>query len=347
MKAVVIHAPHDLRIDDIAAAPAPGPGEVRVAISHGGICGSDLHYFHHGGFGAIRIREPMALGHEVSGRVVEVGSGVAGLAEGDKVAVNPSRPCGLCEYCRRGMANHCLDMRFNGSAMRFPHEQGLFRAEATVPAAQAIRLSPEADLALTAMSEPLAVCLHAVRQAGVLVGKRVLVSGCGPIGCLTIAAARFAGAEEIVATDISGPALAVAARMGAGQTIDLASEAQALARFEAGKGQIDVVFECSGAPPAVLAALRVLRPGGMLIAVGLGPEVSTPMTQIVTREIKVVGSFRFDPEFATAARLIDAGRIDVRPVLTGVLPAEQAREAFELASDKARAMKVQIVFAPV
>lgn len=347
MKAVVIHAPHDLRIDDIAAAPAPGPGEVRVAISHGGICGSDLHYFHHGGFGAIRIREPMALGHEVSGRIVEVGSGVVGLAEGDKVAVNPSRPCGLCEYCRRGMANHCLDMRFNGSAMRFPHEQGLFRAEATVPAAQAIRLSPEADLALTAMSEPLAVCLHAVRQAGALVGKRVLVSGCGPIGCLTIAAARFAGAEEIVATDISGPALAVAARMGASETIDLASEAQALARFEAGKGQIDVVFECSGAPPAVLAALRVLRPGGMLIAVGLGPEVSVPMTQIVAREIKVVGSFRFDPEFATAARLIDAGRIDVRPVLTGVLPAEQAREAFELASDKARAMKVQIVFAPV
>jgi L-idonate 5-dehydrogenase len=344
MKAVVIHAPHDLRIDEIAPAAAPAEGEVRVAVSHGGICGSDLHYYHHGGFGAVRIREPMALGHEVSGIVAAVGAGVTGLAEGDRVAVNPSRPCGVCDYCRRGMANHCLDMRFNGSAMRFPHEQGLFRAEVTVPAAQAIRLSPGADLALTAMSEPLAVCLHAARRAGGLVGKRVLVSGCGPIGCLTVAAARFAGAEEIIATDISAPALAVAARMGAGRAIDLAAAPEALAPFEEAKGRIDVVFECSGAPPAVLAALRVIRSGGTLVTVGLGPEVAVPMTQIVTRELSVVGSFRFDPEFATAARLIDTGRIDVRPMLTGVLPADEAHAAFELASDKTRAMKVQIAF---
>ena len=346
MKAVVIHAPHDLRIDEIAPAAAPAAGEVRIAISHGGICGSDLHYYHHGGFGVVRIKEPMALGHEVSGVIAALGAGVEGLAVGDKVAVNPSRPCGACEYCLKGMANHCLDMRFNGSAMRTPHEQGLFRAEVTVPAAQAIRLSPGADLALTAMSEPLAVCLHAVRQAGGLVGKRVLVSGCGPIGCLTLAAARFAGAEELIATDISATALAVAATMGADRTLDLAAEPDALAPLEAGKGQVDVVFECSGAPPAILAALRVLRPGGLLVTVGLGPEVQLPVTQIVTREIRLVGSFRFDPEFATAARLIDAGRIDVRPMLTEVLPADEARAAFELASDKSRAMKVQIAFAP-
>jgi L-idonate 5-dehydrogenase len=344
MKAIVIHAPRDLRVDEIEPARAPDRGEVRVAISHGGICGSDLHYYHHGGFGAIRIQEPMALGHEVSGIVAAVGPEVVGLAPGDKVAVNPSRPCGLCEYCRRGQANQCLDMRFNGSAMRTPHEQGLFRAEVTVPAGQAIRLSPDADLALTAMSEPLAVCLHAVRQAGGLVGKRVLVSGCGPIGCLTIAAARFAGADEIIATDVAAPALAVATKMGADRAIDLAADPGALASLEAGKGQIDVVFECSGAPPAVLAGLRVLRAGGTLVTVGLGPEVQIPMTQIVTRELNVMGSFRFDPEFATAAHLIDTGRIDVRPMLTRVLPAEEARAAFDLASDKARAMKVQIVF---
>lgn len=344
MKAVVIHAPHDLRLDEIAPADAPRTGEVRIAISHGGICGSDLHYYHHGGFGTVRVREPMALGHEVSGVVAAVGEGVTGLAPGDKVAVNPSRPCGQCEYCLRGMANHCLDMRFNGSAMRIPHEQGLFRAEVTVPAGQAVRLSPGADLALTAMSEPLAVCLHAVRQAGGLVGRRVLVSGCGPIGCLTVGAARFAGAEEIIATDIAAPSLAVAQRMGADRVLDLSQDVDALAPWQAGKGQVDVVFECSGAPSAVQAALTVLRPGGTLVTVGLGPEVSLPMTQIVTCELTVCGSFRFDPEFATAARLIDAGRIDVRPLLTGVLPAEEAVAAFDLASDKGRAMKVQITF---
>lgn len=344
MRAIVIHAPKDLRVDEIASAPAPAAGEVRVAISHGGICGSDLHYYHHGGFGSVRVREPMALGHEVSGIVTEIGSGVTGLAEGDRVAVNPSRPCGACEYCLRGLANHCLDMRFNGSAMRFPHEQGLFRAQVTVPAAQLVQLSPNADLALAAMSEPLAVCLHAVRLAGSLIGKRVVVSGCGPIGCLTIAAARHAGAEEIIATDISATALSAAKQMGADHTIDLSQGSDALASLGTAKGQVDVAFECSGAPPAVVAACTFLRPRGMLVTVGLGPETNLPMSTIVTRELQIVGSFRFAPEFATAARMIDAGRFDLRPLLTKVLPAEEAVSAFDLATDKTRAMKVQISF---
>ncbi|MWP38387.1 alcohol dehydrogenase catalytic domain-containing protein [Rhodobacter sphaeroides] len=346
MKALVLHAPHDLRLDEIPAAADPGPGEVRVAVSHGGICGSDLHYFHHGGFGTVRLREPMALGHEVSGIVTALGAGVTDLHEGDRVAVNPSRPCGRCDYCRRGLAHHCLDMRFNGSAMRFPHEQGLFRAAVTLPAAQAVRLPAETDLALAAMSEPLAVCLHAVAGAGSLIGKRVLVSGCGPIGCLTILAARAAGAEEIVASDIAAPALAAARAVGADRVLDLAAEPEALEPFAEGKGRIDVVFECSGAPPALLAALRVLRPQGLLVAVGLGPEVALPVTALVAREIRLQGSFRFDAEFATAARAIASGRIDVSPLLTRVLPVTEAADAFALASDKSRAMKVQIAFPP-
>ncbi|MCA0996203.1 L-idonate 5-dehydrogenase [Alloyangia pacifica] len=344
MDAVVIHAPKDLRLDTISAAPAPGPGEVRIAVSHGGICGSDLHYYLHGGFGAIRIREPMALGHEVSGIITDVGAGVSGLSEGDKVAINPSRPCGDCEYCLRGMANHCLDMRFAGSAMRMPHEQGFFRAQLTLPARQAVLLSHGADLALTAMSEPLAVCLHAVRQAGSLIGKRVAVSGCGPIGCLTIAAAKLAGAEEIIATDISTAALEAARTMGADRVLNIAEHEGALSPLQAGKGQVDVVFECSGAPIAVGAACAILRPRGTLVTVGLGPETPLPMTVIVSKELRLMGSFRFDPEFATAARLIDSGRLDVKPLLTGVLPVAQAQEAFELAADKTRAMKVQIAF---
>ena len=344
MKAVVIHAPHDLRIDEIEPAAAPGPGEVKIAVSHGGICGSDLHYFHHGGFGAVRLRQPMALGHEVSGLVVGLGEGVAGLKPGDKVAVNPSRPCGECEYCRRGMRNHCLDMRFNGSAMRMPHEQGLFRAEVTVPAAQAIRLSPEADLALAAMAEPLAVCLNAVGKAGPLIGRRVLVSGCGPIGCLTIAAAAHAGASEIIATDIAGAPLAIAGTVGATELVDLSQAAGQLDRYRAEKGQIDVAFECSGAAPALQAACELTRPGGLIVTVGLGADMALPSTLVVTKELGLKGSFRFDREFAVAADLIDRGQIDVRPLLTGVYPMEEARAAFTAASDKGSAMKVQLAF---
>lgn len=344
MRAVVIHAPHDLRLDEIAPAPAPGPGEVRISIARGGICGSDLHYFHHGGFGAVRLREPMALGHEVSGIIAELGAGVTGLAVGDKVAVNPSRPCGACEMCRLGLRNQCLDMRFNGSAMRFPHEQGLFRAEVTLPATQAIRLGPDADLALAAMAEPLAVCLSAVAKAGSLVGRRVLVSGCGPIGCLTILAAAHAGASEIIATDISAAPLAIAARVGATETVDLTAAAALLDRYRAGKGQVDVAFECSGAAPALQTACEITRPQGQIVTVGLGSDIPLPLGLVVTKELRVTGSFRFDREFAVAADLIDRGRVDLRPLLTGVYPVTEAASAFAAASDKATAMKVQLQF---
>lgn len=344
MKAVVIHAPHDLRLDEIAAAPAPGPGEVRIAIAQGGICGSDLHYFHHGGFGAVRLREPMALGHEVSGIVAELGEGVTGLAIGDKVAVNPSRPCGECEMCRQGLRNQCLDMRFNGSAMRFPHEQGLFRAEVTLPAAQAIRVGANTDLAMAAMAEPFAVCLAAVSKAGSLVGRRVLVSGCGPIGCLTVLAAAHAGASEIIATDISAAPLTIAEKLGATETVDLSTSTVPLDRLRAGKGQADVAFECSGAAPALQTACELVRPRGQIVTVGLGGDIPLPLGLVVTKELRVTGSFRFDREFAVAADLIDRGRVDLRPLLTGVYPVDDAAKAFSAASDKATAMKVQLQF---
>src|ERR1700726_4426856 len=209
MRAVVIHAPKDLRIDSFPD-PAPGLGEVRVKIANGGICGSDLHYYHHGGFGTVRIQQPMALGHEISGVVAAVGDGVSQLVPGMRVAVNPSRPCGVCVHCREGMRNQCLDMRFMGSAMRYPHVQGGFREHVTVDAAQAIPIADKLSLAEAAMAEPLAVCLHAAHQAGALMGKRVLVTGCGPIGALAVLVARYAGAAEKTKPDVAGMTHSVA-----------------------------------------------------------------------------------------------------------------------------------------
>ena len=126
MKSIVIHAPKDLRVEE-TPMQAPGTGEVAVRLAAGGVCGSDLHYYNHGGFGAVRLQEPMILGHEVAGHITGIGAEVEGLAVGDLVAVSPSRPCGDCIYCNTGLRNHCLDMRFYGSAMPFPHIQGAFR----------------------------------------------------------------------------------------------------------------------------------------------------------------------------------------------------------------------------
>ena len=137
MKALVIHAAHDLRLEERDAAD-PGPGEVRLRLAVGGVCGSDLHYYHHGGFGAVRLREPMILGHEVSAHVESLGVGVTGLDVGDLVAVSPSRPCGACRYCLEGLPNQCLNMRFYGSAMPFPHIQGAFRQMLVADAGQCV-----------------------------------------------------------------------------------------------------------------------------------------------------------------------------------------------------------------
>lgn len=342
MRAVVVHAPRDLRLDDVPD-PTPGPGEARVKIAAGGICGSDLHYYHQGGFGTVRIQQPMALGHEIAGVVAEVGPGV-NLAVGTRVAVNPSQPCGVCAHCRAGQRNLCGDMRFMGSAMRFPHIQGGFREYVTVAADQAIPIADSLTLGEAAMAEPLSVCLHAAKQAGPLLGKRVLVTGTGPIGALMILVARHGGAAEVVATDVADEPLATARAVGASLTVNVATDAAALDPYRADRGVFDVVFEASGNQAALRSALDMLRPGGVLVQLGLGGEMTLPVNTIVTKEIQVRGTFRFDPEFELALRLMGNGLIDVKPVISATLPFDAAIEAFELASDRTRSMKVQLSF---
>ncbi|WP_316173425.1 MULTISPECIES: L-idonate 5-dehydrogenase [unclassified Bradyrhizobium] len=343
MRAVVIHAPKDLRIDSFPDS-APAAGQVRVQIANGGICGSDLHYYHHGGFGTVRIQQPMALGHEIAGVVVAVGAGATELAEGMRVAVNPSLPCGHCAYCREGLRNQCLDMRFMGSAMRNPHVQGGFREFVTVDASQVVPIAPTLSLAEAAMAEPLSVCLHAAHQSGSLLGKRVLVTGCGPIGALSVLVARYGGAAEIVVTDIADAPLAFAKKLGASHALNVAHEPAALEPWRAGKGTFDVLFEASGNQAALRSALDVMRPGGVIVQLGLGGEMTLPLNTLVTKELQLRGTFRFDREFVLALKLMGEGLIDVKPLITASLPFEQAVAAFELASDRAQSMKVQLTF---
>jgi L-idonate 5-dehydrogenase len=343
MRGVIIHAPKDLRIEEVAAAPL-GPRDVRVRIEAGGICGSDLHYYHHGGFGTVRVREPMALGHEIAGTIEEIGSAVTGVSPGARVAVNPSRPCNECRYCRRGQHNQCLDMRFMGSAMRFPHVQGGFRQSLVADESQAVEIPPTMTMSEAAMAEPLAVCLHAMLQAGSIMGARVLVTGCGPIGALAVAAARHGGAAEIVATDISDYPLTLARRVGASRTINVADDPQGLAPDARDKGTFDVLFEASGNEAALRGAFDVLRPGGIVVQLGLGGDMKLPMNVIVAKELQLRGTFRFDEEFRLAVDLMGKGLIDVKPLLTETLPFDRAIEAFDLASDRSRAMKVQLAF---
>jgi L-idonate 5-dehydrogenase len=327
MKAIVIHGALDLRVEERAPA-TPGPEEVSIAIRRGGICGSDLHYYQHGGFGTIRLKEPMILGHEIAGEVAAIGAKVTGLKVGDRVAVNPSRPCKVCAYCQAGMQNHCLDMLFYGSAMRMPHVQGAFRQSLVALESQCHIIAPGVSLEEAAFAEPFAVTLHAISRAGALTNKRVLVTGCGPIGALAIIAARAHGAR----------------RIGADRIINVATQMQELAPLKANKGAFDVMIEASGNEQAILTGLDVLKPRGILVQLGLGGSMGLPQNLVVSKEVEIRGSFRFHEEFALAVDLINRRRVDLTPLLTKVLPLDQAEKAFQLASDRSRAMKVQIAF---
>ena len=343
MKAVVIHKEKDLRIEE-RAAEEPGPGQVLIAIRRGGICGSDLHYYRHGGFGVVRLKEPMVLGHEVAGEIISCGAGVMTVKPGDRVAVSPSRPCGHCVYCQKGQQNQCLDMLFYGSAMRMPHVQGAFRQQLVAEASQCHKVADGISLEEAAFAEPFAVTLHAVARAGALIGKRLLVTGCGPIGALAIIAARAHGVQEIVATDVSEFTLGLARHVGADRTVNVAEGADALAAFTAEKGYFDVMIEASGNEAALRAGLECLKPRGVLVQLGLGGDITMPQNMIVAKEIELRGSFRFHEEFALAVDLINRRRVDLMPLLTGVLPVDEAVKAFELALDRGRAMKVQLAF---
>ncbi|WP_312808181.1 L-idonate 5-dehydrogenase [Agrobacterium cavarae] len=343
MKAVVIHSAKDLRIEE-REAESLAAGQVEVAIEAGGICGSDLHYYLHGGFGTVRLREPMILGHEVAGTIRALGAGVSNLAVGDRVAVSPSRPCNACEYCLKGQQNHCLNMRFYGSAMPMPHIQGAFRERLVAEAWQCHKVADGVSINEAAMAEPFAVTLHAVNRVGSLADKRVLVTGCGPIGALAIIAARAHGAREIVATDVMNAVLKKALEVGADRVINVAENPEDLSAYSANKGYFDVQFEASGNERAVRSGLEVLRPRSTVVQVGLGGDVSIPQNMVVAKEIEMKGTFRFHEEFGLAVDLIGKRRVDLKPLLTGTFPLNDAVTAFEVAGDRNRSMKVQIDF---
>lgn len=338
-----LYAQRDLKVEEADYAP-PGPGEVLLAMAAGGICGSDLHYYQDGGFGPVRVREPIISGHEASGYVEALGDGVEGLTIGQLVAVNPSQPCDHCRFCNIGQPIHCLNMRFMGSAMRLPHENGMFRDRFVVPAIQCHAVGGDVSPGEAACAEPLAVCLHAVSQAGDLSGRSVLVTGAGPIGLLVVAAARHVGAGEIVVTDLTDAALARAPAMGASQTINVATNPDGLVPFQENKGTFDVAFDCSAAGPALRSAFAAIRPRGTIVQVGVTGDMTIALNALVAKEIVWRGSQRFHDEFAQAVQLISTRGIDVRPIISHTFPLERAVDAFEQAGDRTAACKVQLTF---
>ena len=345
MRVCVIHHAQDLRLE-AHDLPAMTPHGVLIKIRAGGICGSDLHYYFEGRNGDFTIREPFVPGHEVSGEVFEVGAEVPRIRSRQRVAIHPGRNCGRCFGCREGRGNLCRNGFFMGSASRFPHMQGGFADYVLVDESQCYPVSADLPFSTAAFAEPLAVALHAVQRAGPLLGRSVLITGAGPIGLLVLLAARRAGAETICMTDILDEPLALARQIGADMTINVGQDGGALDREIQRTGGFDIAFEVSGNPAGLATCLEAVRPGATVVQVGTLPPGKFPVAGnlVMAKEIDLRGAMRFDREFAHSVACLDRGLIDVTPLLTACVPAEEASAAFAFAKQRHKHSKVQITF---
>jgi len=331
MKAVVVHDARDLRIDEVPV-PSPGEGEALVRMEWGGICGSDLSYWRTGHAGTNTLRHPLVLGHEVAGRIETFGPGareLSGLEIGDAVAVHPAKLVGYEGSSVRddGRANLHTHVEHLGSAALDPHTDGGFCAYQVIAASQLRALPPNVSTRLGAVAEPLGVAIHAVRRAGPVAGRTVLVNGCGPIGALIVAVAKASGVERVIAADLFDDMLAIAAAMGADETRNLAGAAL--------PEDVDVAFEASGAAAALGPVIAATKRGGVMVQVGNLPtaEIAASLGNLVTREIDYRGSYRFVDEITDAVRMLGDG-LDVSPILTHEFDIDDAVAAFETAADR-------------
>jgi len=342
-RAAVMFAPGDVRIVEVPSQ-ALGERDVRVAVRACGICASDLHYYQHGRIGPYVVKDPLILGHECAGEVVEAGAKVEALRVGDRVAVEPGVPCRRCEYCKHGRYNLCPDVVFFAT----PPIDGAFRETVVVPEDFAYRIPDSMSYEEAAMLEPLSVAIWSAQRGDLRAGASVAVIGAGTIGSLTVQMARAAGATTIIAADIEPFRLEMAARLGATHRIDAGRE-DTVGRIRqlTGRG-VDVAFETCGTAATLRDTLAAVRPGGVAVLVGLPPEaeVPTPITAACSKEIDIRGVFRYAHTWPTAIALVAQGRVDVGSMITHRFEFDRTKEALDFAqTHRHEAMKVMLVFA--
>jgi len=325
----VLHTAGDLRIED-RPVPSPEPGQVLVAVQAVGVCGSDVHYYEHGRIGGFVVETPMVLGHEAAGVITGVGEGVDPARVGQLVALEPGIPCRRCDQCRAGRYNLCPDVRFFAT----PPVDGAFARYVVTDADFAFPAPDGLDATAAAMAEPVSVGVWAARKAGVGVGSRVLVTGAGPIGLICAQVARAFGASSVEIADVNEQRLAVAEALG----LDVAAARPPRA------AEVDVLIECSGAVPALRAALPRMGRAGRVVLVGMGAdEAPIDVGLLQSRELVVTGTFRYANTYPAALELIATGAVDLRPLLTGEYPLAETEAALRAARVDPSALKAVVL----
>lgn len=332
MKAAVLHAVHDLRVEELPVPEVSPERDVLVRLRSVGICGSDVHFFERGGIGKYPLTAPTTMGHEAAGEVVEVLDEACGLKVGDRVAVEPGYPCRRCEFCRSGRYNLCRRMTF----LAAPPVHGAFAEYLAWPSDFLYPLPEALALDEGAMIEPLAVGMWAATRGGVRPGDTVAVLGAGPIGLTTLQATLAHGATRVIVSDLVPMRRELAERLGATDLIDAADpDAEArIMELTGGRG-VDVAFECAGAIPALQMALRIARNGGTAQIVGMPAEQhpEIPLYELINREVDLRALFRYAGCYPPAIALVGAGRVDVASLITHHFTLAETPEAMVFVRD--------------
>lgn len=319
MRASVLRTPGEIVVE-VRPTPVPSPGEVLVAIGSVGVCGSDVHYLKHGRIGDFVVEKPLILGHEAGGRIVAVGAGVPESRVGERVSLEPGVPCRHCDQCRAGRYNLCPDIRFFAT----PPVDGAFCEYVALPSDFAYSIPDTISDDAAGLLEPLSVGVWACRKAGVGAGSRVLIAGAGPIGLLTAQVAKALGATEILVSDVVEARRTAALRFGA---TDVLGPGASLA-------DVDAFIDASGAPAAVQAGIRVVRPAGTVVLVGMGAdEMALPISVIQNRELTITGTFRYANTWPIAIALAASGRVDLDSMVTGHFGLDEVEKALTAETD--------------
>lgn len=328
----ILNKPKDVAFVDRPVPELSSPSDVLVSISWTGICGSDVHYWQHGGIGSFILKEPMVLGHESAGVVTKVGSDVTNLKVGDRVAVEPGFPCRRCEHCLRGKYNLCIRMVFAAT----PPIHGTLTGFYTAPEDFCYKLPKHVSLQEGALMEPTAVGVHIVRQAKVQPGQSVVVMGAGPVGLLCAAVAKAFGASTVVSVDIVQSKLDFAREFSSthtylSQRVSAEENANNIKKQCGLPDGADVVIDASGAEPSIQTSIHTLKVGGTYVQGGMGKaDITFPIMAFAVKEATAHGSFRYNSgDYKLAVELVSAGKIDVKKLISGQVPFEKAEEAFK------------------
>jgi L-iditol 2-dehydrogenase len=322
MRAAVLVEPGRIEMEE-RPIPTPAPGDVLVRVSAVGVCGSDTHYYRDGRLGNFVVDAPLVLGHEAAGTIVGVGESVDPSRIGQRVSIEPQRPDPDSEETRRGLYNLCPHMGFFAT----PPVDGAFCDYVTIGSAFAHPVPDTVSDDSAALCEPLSVGIHAIRKAAVGGGSRVLIAGAGPIGIVIAQLARAYGATDIVVSDPDASRRQQATEFGATIVLDPTVE-------EVGDssrpGPVDAFIDASGAPAAVAAGIRAVRPAGIVVLVGSGAEAMQLPTQLIqNRELVLTGVFRYANTWPTAIALVESGRVDLDAMVTAHFPLEKVAEALD------------------